>query len=305
MTLGSEGLSIFGDGYSRNILTGVWTPGSVFYVDSGGSDSNSGRTPDDPMKTIDATIAKCTANKGDVIQVLGNSPTTPNDTGTITMDVAGVTLRGLYGRGMLSDSGFGSPTSNVPCLTIAANYVTIENLYLGIDPTGSDGGVIEGSTACFGFTLRNCLIEAQYTATYGFYTGASNDFPYLLIENCVFGSGQGAKATNWIQLFNASMSSVIRNNVFKRASGVGINCLGSCGEVSILDNTFHLNSDASGGAITLGSGSSSILVAGNRAAYGMLNAGYANNPYRDLSTNTANHWSMNYRGNSVIEPIGV
>lgn len=278
-----------------NLLTGVWTPGKVIYVDSGGSDTTgTGFTPTSPIKTINAAMDLCTANQGDVIQVMGNSPSTPNDTGTITMDKAGVTLRGLYGRGMLSDSGFGSDTTNVPCLTIAANYITVENLYLGIDPEGSSGGVIEGSKSCFGFTLRNCLIEAQYTTTYGFYTGVSWDFPYLLIEDCVFGSGQGAKATNWIRLFNASMSSVIRRNLFKRSSAAAIQCLSSCGELSILDNTFHLNSDLAGGAITLDDGSSQIYVDNNHAGYGTTDAA---DPYYDKNGNDdSNTWGLNYKG---------
>jgi len=301
--LGSDGLSIFGEGYSRNILTGVWTPGKVFYVDTdanGGDDTNSGLTVDDPLLKINAAMDKCTANKGDVIQVLGNSPSSPNDTATITCDVGGVTIRGLYGRGILSDSGFGSPTQNVPCLTIAANYITIENLYLGVNSAGSSGGVIEGSASCFGFTLRNCLIEAQYAATYGFYTGASYDFPYLLIEDCVFGSGQGSKATNWIRLFNASMSSVIRRNLFKRSSAAAIKCLASCGEVSILDNTFHLNSDLSGGAITLDTGSSKIYVDNNRGGYGATTM--SANPFLDSNGDASNAWGLNYNQEAATLP---
>jgi len=156
MTYGRDGLSIFGEAYTeKNILTGVWTPGKVFYVDSGGDDDNTGLSVDAPLLKINAAMDKCTANAGDVIQVMGNSPTTPNDTVTITCDVAGVTIRGLYGRGLLSDSGFGSPTTNVPCLTIAANFVTIENLYLGIDVDGSSGGIVEFTGNTWGSTFRN------------------------------------------------------------------------------------------------------------------------------------------------------
>ena len=147
--LGNEGLSIFGENYTgRNILTGVWTPGRVFYVDTaanGGSDSNTGLSPDAPLLKIEAAMAKCTASKGDVIQILGNSPSSPNDTTVITMDKAGVTLRGLHGRGMLSDSGFAAYAINTPTLIIAANYVTVENLYLGCHASGTDGGIIEFS----------------------------------------------------------------------------------------------------------------------------------------------------------------
>ncbi len=73
MTYGRDGLSIFGEAYTeKNILTGVWTPGKVFYVDTaanGGSDDNTGLSVDAPLLKINAAMDKCTASKGDVIQV--------------------------------------------------------------------------------------------------------------------------------------------------------------------------------------------------------------------------------------------
>ena len=239
--LGSEGLSIFGTGYTRNILTGVWTPGKVFYVDTaanGGSDSNSGLTPDDPLLKINAAMDKCTADKGDVIQVLGNSPSSPNDTATVTCDVGGVTIRGLYGRGLLSDSGFGSPTQNVPAITIAANYVTIENLYLGVKSTGSTGGVIEfsGTNSYYGVTIRRCTIEHQYAATYGIYL--PYDQPYLLVEDCLFGRTDIAGYTTaGISVGNCT-AGMFRRNVFNGVTGVGILVGASCGNLTVLDNRF-------------------------------------------------------------------
>ena len=47
------------------------------------------------------------------------------------------------------------------------------------------------------------------------------------------------------------------------------------------------------------------MVDDNVAMYGMLLNGYTYNPFRDLAANTVNHWGRNYRGNAVIEPVGV
>lgn len=301
--LGNDGLSIFGTGYTRNILTGVWTPGKVFYVDTaanGGSDSNSGLTPDDPLLKINAAMDKCTANKGDVIQVLGNSPSSPNDTATITCDVGGVTIRGLYGRGLLSDSGFGSPTQNIPCITIAAHYVTIENLYLGAESTGTTGGIVEfsGTNSYFGVTFRNVTFDTQYVAAYGIY--AAYDQPYLLVEDCMFGRYDIAGYTTAGIYMGNGTAVVIRRNTFNACAGVAISLGASCGNVSVLDNTISMPSDTEGKAITCADGSSGNWIDGNRAGFGMNSM--AANPYLDSNGDDSNNWGLNYNQEAATLP---
>lgn len=281
-----------------NLLTGVWTPGKVIYVDSGGSDTTgNGFVPTDPVKSINYAMDLCTASQGDVIQVLGNSPSTPNDTGTITMDVAGVTLRGLYGRGLLSDSGMGSPTENVPCITMASQYLTIENLYLGDHSSGTTGGIVEISVSSFGCTIRNCMFDTQYLPAYGIYTAQSQN--YLLIEDCVFGRNDIAGYTTSCIHLPHSLGSIIRRNLFHTA-GVGIHLAGAACSVAILDNDFALHvDDAKGRAITITAGSGLFYVAGNRANYGHTDM--TNNPYLDDGV-AGNTWGVNYIGITATLP---
>jgi hypothetical protein len=86
------------------------TTGSYFFVDSGTYAARDGLGPDTPLATVDAAIALCTANNGDVIVVMpGHAESLA---AAITMDVAGVTLIGI-GEG-----------SSVPTLTFTAD-VTI------------------------------------------------------------------------------------------------------------------------------------------------------------------------------------
>ncbi len=72
------------------------TTGNVFFVDSGAAnaaDGNAATSPSSPAATIDGAIGKCTANNGDQIIVMpGHSE---SGFGTITMDVAGVSVFGL------------------------------------------------------------------------------------------------------------------------------------------------------------------------------------------------------------------
>jgi len=92
------------------------------------------------------------------------------------------------------------------------------------------------------------------------------------------------------------------------ASVAGAISLGGAGGVQILDNTFLVPDEASGEAINLGDAiyvCSGCLIMGNRAANGMLSNGYTYNPFRDVNTNTLNAWALNYRGNAIVEPVGV
>lgn len=284
----------------KNILSGVWTPSKVFYVDTaanGGSDTNGGLSPSDPLLKINAAMDKCTANKGDVIQVLGNSPSSPNDTATITMDVAGVTLRGLHGRGLLSDSGTGSPTENVPVITIAANYVTIENLYLGDHSTGTTGGIIEFTGSTYGVAIRNILFDSQYAPAYGILT--AGDHPYLLIEDCVFGRYDIAGYTTAGIYIEHCTAGMIRRNVFRACAGIAISVGANGGNFDILDNRFCMPSDTDGKAITLAAGSSGIYIDGNHANFGTTDAA---DPYRDINGDDSNTWGLNYKGITATMP---
>lgn len=278
-----------------NLLTGVWTPGKVIYVDSSGSDSNSGFLPTEPLLKINAAMDKCTASQGDVIQVLGNSPSDPNDTATITCDVAGVTIRGLLGRGMLSDSGFGSPTQNVPTLSISANYVTVENLYLGSNASGNTNGIIDFTGSAWGCTIRNILFDTQNAVAYGVWSSSGHDLPYLLIEDCIFGRSDVASfTTNCIYLGNAT-GGMIRRNIFQRPSGKAIELHPGAANITILDNRFALRADASDGyAITLNAGTGNCYIDGNRAHCG--ETVMSQNPFLDESGADVNDWGLNYKG---------
>ena len=283
-------------------VPGALASGKTFYVDATSGADGYGTLSQNfnyPLETITAAMDLCTANKGDTIVVLANSPSSPaaNETFPIAMDVGGVLLTGMYSRGLLSDSGFGTDVLNGNTITVSANYATIENLYLGVKTGGSTGNVIEGGASAFSFTLRNCYIEAQYTALYGFYTGGSYDFPYLLLEDNVWGDNNSSKFTNAIRLFNATRG-MVRRNVFGGCSSYTIDLLASCGTANILDNRFHLSADTDGFAVYATSGSTGNYIDGNHAAYGLSTM--TNDPFWEGGSDGDNNWGINYKNATAI-----
>lgn len=105
--------------------------GSQFFVDSGGtgaSNSNDGLSWGSALATLDAAIAKCTANSGDIIWVAPGHTETYSTTGTkLTVDVAGVTIIGLGTGGSRPTFNFGH-TGATWAISSASSF--IQNLLL-------------------------------------------------------------------------------------------------------------------------------------------------------------------------------
>ncbi len=270
--------------------------GKTYYVDDAGADGNEGLDPNYPMLTIKAALARCTSSIGDAVVTMAKSPSTPStgEDWPINLNKAGVLLTGLYSRGLVSDSGFGSGTINVATLNIAANYVTVENLYLGCKSTGNTGGIVTFTGSTYASTFRNVVFDIQYVAAYGILVAA--DQPYLLVEDCIFGRGDVAGYTTaCISLSNATFG-MIRRNVFQGFAGIGVSIGAACGNCSVLANYFRLPSDTAGKAVTCAAGSSGNFIAGNYATFGSVDP--ANDAYKDLSTADYNDWGPNWNGSS-------
>lgn len=306
MALGNEGLSIFGtDTAGANLTAKNEMLGTVFYVDgTSGVDTNTGRTKDTPLLTVTAALAKCTNSKGDVIQIIRNSPTSPPATETfpIAVNKSNVTIRGTLSPhgAILSDSGIGSDAQNEACFEIGAHYVTIEDLYLGIANEGSNGGIIEfnGTNSYFGTNIRRCTFDTQYIAAYGIL--ATYDQPYLLVEDCVFGRHDIAGYTTANIYVGNGTAMMLRGNTFVCVTAIGISLAATCGNVTVLDNRFSCASNTVGMAITCADGSSGNYFDGNRANFGIT--AMANNPYRDLNNDNSNTWGTNYKGGVAVMP---
>lgn len=160
------------------------TTGNVFFVDSGAtnaSDSNDAKSPSRPAATIDGCIAKCTANNGDIIFVMPGHDENP--TTSITMDVAGVWIRGLGWGASRPTVTFGALAATV---SITAASCRISNIVFDL------GTVATTVTDCFNITGADCIVE-----------------------NCETIPHATSQFTNFMTTTAAAVRLVLRNNRFR------------------------------------------------------------------------------------------
>jgi hypothetical protein len=143
--LSSFGIPVLGGGPQIPVSTG-----NYFFVHSDGAAGNSGETPDDPISTIDAAIAHCVADRGDVIVVMPGHAEAIASATSLVVDVAGITIVGLgqgRNRPVLS---FTATASRIP---VSADNVVIDNLvFLGAVADIVSGMTITGDDV----TVKNC-----------------------------------------------------------------------------------------------------------------------------------------------------
>lgn len=103
-------------------------PGNVFFVDSGNTDRGGdtagfGKDPDNPFLTTDFAIGQTTANQGDVIYLMPGHTDSLVAAGTITADVAGISVIGL-------GEGADRPTLTFSALTSASFLISAASFKL-------------------------------------------------------------------------------------------------------------------------------------------------------------------------------
>jgi len=128
----------------------VWVNGSSVPGIDGvlGADSSTKGSYHTPVATIDAAVALCTANRGDLIIVAPGHTETVSAASGITLDVAGIAVIGL-GRGSLRPT-ITLDTAATASVVISAASVTVANcLFVAgfaditriIDVTGTDATI--------------------------------------------------------------------------------------------------------------------------------------------------------------------
>lgn len=186
------------------------TSGNIYWVDSTtGTSDAAGTKPSEPLSTIAAAVAKCTASKYDTIYVMPGHTETLTAAGSITLSTAGVRIVGL-GEGNLRPTISYSSLATASLLVTAANC-TVENMIF--DMTGIDGLDNPIHVQAAAFTLRDCEIEmadGSGQADLAVLTTASaND---MLIEGCYFFGSTDAGTATAIRIVGGD-SIKIKNNV--------------------------------------------------------------------------------------------
>lgn len=147
-----------GYGATGLLLEALTTTGNVFYVDNSNGQAfdglgSQGKSPSNPLKTIDYAIGRCTANNGDIIIAMPGHAENVSSAAAITFDVAGVKLISI-GDGADRPTLTFNSTDNSAYVAISADSVGIYNI-LGV--CGDDA-----LTKAFYVTGADCTIDITW-----------------------------------------------------------------------------------------------------------------------------------------------
>ncbi|MFA5382057.1 MAG: hypothetical protein WC356_02745 [Candidatus Micrarchaeia archaeon] len=161
--------------------------GNVFYVDSGKSNAATvdGKTPTEALPTLDAAVAKCTANNGDIIYVMQGHTEDLSGADGVDLDVAGITVIGL-GKG--TDKPEFVYTNAAGEFVIGAANVTISNLRFVPSVTGIAHAIDVENAGDFA-TIVNCeFADGEAAATDEFLDGIAvgTTATDCTIANCTY-----------------------------------------------------------------------------------------------------------------------
>ena len=195
------------------------TTGDVFFVDSGSAfaaDGNAATSPDQPAATIDGAINKCAANNGDQILVMpGHSE---NITGTIAMDVAGVSVFGL-GSGFTRPQVIHTGTAGIVSITASScrwsNIIHIASVASVVSAIGVSG---PGTASATEHTqIDNCRFTFDLAGTDMFVDtvflgdGATDSADYVTIRDNWFQAETVNNAGSAINIDDCQFIDIIGN----------------------------------------------------------------------------------------------
>jgi hypothetical protein len=288
--------------------------GHVYWVDAtNGNDGNTGTRPDQAFATITFALTQCVDERNDYIMVIDAW----QEAATVTVNVTKVHILGVGAFMRLgSNTAFTylSAGGDWPIFTIgsAGNRCEIGGFLLGGGATHAGIENPVGVGTPMGIHIHDCVFGHQFCAnTPQDGILISQNATNIRIEHNVFlgaPTGKGTLTRDGVRWAAAGdpLNGVIENNKFMGLPGIGLNMAATppaTGGFIIQDNVFECGGDVQGSAITLAAAFRGCLVVGNKAMYGQLTAGMANNPYLDNATVAPfNAWAGNYKGNALVDP---
>ncbi len=252
--------------------------GTCYYVDStNGSDSNDGLTWVGAYKTI--TKAEASASAGDTIFIRGSF------TETVTVDLAGVSIIGV--GTCAKDAVQWTAAADAECLIIAANYVSVKNIYFKVPAYTADATVtaIKLSNANYA-KIQGCRFQGQagsYQAIYSPVCNSDNveisDCEFYYLNTATYGAAilgveaGGLSYSGWKILRNIFNSCVTAIDINGRVCTIADNIIYEYGikadatVAQVLAKGIDLSGTSSGGNVVTrntlcGAYTSTLYVAG-------------------------------------------
>ena len=264
--------------------------GQNFYVDgSYGSDSSPGNRPEKPFLTLQKALNSCTAGLWDTIYITGGA--IAGETTPFVLNKSCVRIIGdPYAVPQQSTNCAVIATGDTDVFTFAATDVSISGFSLYAGATAA--GVGFSSVA---WSQRNLIEKCAFVVGgYGVYADNIIDSPghHLTIQDNLFMGSMGA--LGGINISSNGSWELIQRNHFDLLVGGNIVLSPSGVDAGrILNNTFMLQSDTEGKAITLGANCTRFWVMNNAANDNAVDAITAN-PF--LDNGTTNVWVGNTKG---------
>ena len=200
--ISSFGMPVLGSGEE------TMTTGNVFFVDSGSNsaaDGNPATSPDMPAATIDACIAKCTANNGDIIFVMPGHADASS--AAITMDVAGVWIRGL---GWGNDRPTVTSTNATAAVAMSAASCRISNIVFVLGVATTTHCINVTGAACI---VENCETRIHATSQFTNIITVTDAEHVILRNNRLFTLG-AAGATSGLNIDGSDQIQIYGNTVY-------------------------------------------------------------------------------------------
>ena len=219
------------------------TSGQIFFVSSTGnretggraSDANAGRDPSVPMATIDAAVARCKANSGDMIVVMPGHAETVGAS-DITLDVAGVSVVGL-GTGASRPTITFSATGST--IAMSAASCSVSNILISLDSAASattvtDAFTISGASC----TVEDCEITPHATSQFTNFLSSTTGATSLTLRNNRFvGLMSGASGTSGLVLVGCTDLNMVGNTIMGYFSTGAVTQTTTALRVTISNNT--------------------------------------------------------------------
>jgi hypothetical protein len=201
--------------------------GSVFYVSTTG-DNSTGLSWDTAKTTLDAAIALCTANKGDIIYVApGTYDETAGGVAGVTCDVAGIRVVGIQPGVTIKNTDV---TNAGKVFTITANNVWLDNLLVTKGEVASDNALtIDVNGAGISADLRDVTIGVEKANHTGIrITGGAIGAAYIQGDSYTSYIYSAAGAGIGVELATCSNCAVIDCKIHDMTTGItltgGANC---------------------------------------------------------------------------------
>lgn len=292
--------------------------GRVFYVDvDNGADGYGvkSQNPNYPMATIQGAINLCTNWYHDYVFIMHKATDDITTTTPILMNKHTVHLVGVSNptpQGASIRLVHTNDTDNVLEFPLDTGYhCEVAGFGFGGGTTAKGGiGMSDSGASGLGAWIHHCnfgSLLTKGTPDYGIHnddTGA--ELFQWTIEDCSFyGSGDNSKgliSVNGINVVHSpgiltgSKHLIIRRNIFMGIPGVAINLDGVAGGM-ILNNTFKMDADTAGAAVTIGNDCRGCWIDGNSANFGSANAA-TGPPWLNNASADQNTFGLNWEGDA-------